>query len=241
MIDDVQSDGTATTQDLLDDLERGRGGGDALYYSTRDRTTTITMHISVTLLCFGLTIVYLRDQSGVSGFPTLPTLTWALLGIQLVAASVAVFSAQRAIVMNYRYDQTDRWDNNTSFAQVFAAIAGTFLVGGSASPLWFAVGVAATYAATLVVGRLGWLMAAGLVAGAAGSATYNDQWSSGLATSLAVVIGHTAWLPHPSRHRPAALHRVRSKHVGTAPIGRSSPRPHTPVGTGRRWRPISRR
>ena len=112
-----------------------------------------------------------------------------MASVQLIAAGVALFSAQRAIVRHYRYDQTDRSGPTTSFAQVFAAVTGTFLVGGSASPLWFAVGVAATYTATLVVGRLGWVMAGGLVGGAAASAAYNQQWTNGLATTSAVVIG----------------------------------------------------
>ena len=97
-----------------------------------------------------------------------------MLAVQGSIALAATLFAWRAFFGGHSYFQTDRWDNVCAWSQAAAAVTGTYVLNGTASPTWLAVGVVLAYASTLMVGISGWFFIAAVTAGAIGSATVND-------------------------------------------------------------------
>ena len=178
------------TDELLEQMAANRGEGYSLAFARSDGLVTTIMHWSVTLLCFGLAILVARADVAADGGPlTLSPLTWLLLAFQVAVAATATFLAWRAVNEGHSYDQTDLWDHTSVWLQIGAGVVGTYVLHGTASPTWLAVGVALAYASTLMVGVSGWMLVLFVVVGASGSATVNDQWTAtGLPWAVAVVV-----------------------------------------------------
>jgi methyl-accepting chemotaxis protein len=181
---------TRTTDDLLAQAEEGWGDGYTLAFGRADGLVTTFMHWGVALLCFGLALLVTRGEQGPAWLGQVPLLSWSLLGAQAVIALAATSFAWRAVRGHHSYLQTDRWDNVCAWSQAVAAVAGTYVLNGTASPTWLAVGVVLAYSATLMVGISGLFLTAAVTAGAIGSATVSDQWTAqGLPMTVAVLVG----------------------------------------------------
>jgi len=177
-----------SANDLLDQIEHSRGSGYSLIFSRTDRTLSIATHWGMAILSAVSTWLYLGLDAG-NVMSVLPTLLKVTLCGQVAVAVVTSLLAMRALRFRHSYAQTDLWDSATSLLHLALVVAGTFILGGALSPLWFVAVIGMTYLSMLLVGRTGYLLAAALGVGAGSSAWTNDGWSRPtLATTLALML-----------------------------------------------------
>jgi methyl-accepting chemotaxis protein len=177
-----------SVDELVEQAEVGWGEGYTLPYSRADASMTTLMHWTVALACLGLGVLVISVGDG-DVTTTIPLVLAGATAWQVVVAVTASAFAWRAFARRHSYYDTDRWDQVCTWSQTAGAVAGTFALGGTSSPTWFAVVVVMIYAATLMTGVSGLVYAALIGVAAGGTATLNGQWApETLPVTLAVVL-----------------------------------------------------
>ena len=210
--------GIAPSNEGIDRKISNRGGvGYSMYFAQRDFYATSGLHLGAAALSVG--VMALLATSGSSAVTSSALMwAWVLVGAQWVVALAATSLAFRAIRAHHTYEATDTWDHVTSLGHLSLVIAGTYLVAGAASPLWFAVAALVGYTANLMTGPTGRLPLLLVPMAAGGSAQ---------------VHGTVDWLHTPARrgayrrtcppvlvhagHGHRSVRRGRDEHVGSEP------------------------
>ena len=135
-----------TADAILADVARAKNGGASLQFTVRNAVETTLFQWSLVLLAAGLSWLWLAGQD-----LSVPTLLLATTALQVAVAAIATALAWRAAQRHLSYASTDRWDGGTGVLQLVALLAATVATGGSRSPLWIVVLLAAAYLATVLV------------------------------------------------------------------------------------------
>lgn len=175
---------TLTAGALKAGYEQIKEGGDSLRFTTRNLIETTVVQVGVAAFSAVVLWLYAANTAHVSVW------LWAILGVQVVVAGVAVTLAQRATRQHHTFEQTDWWDGITAATQLALIVAATCISGGVHSPMWFVSLVVCAYLASAWVGRRGEVTAVLLGLAAACSAQVNAQWTgAALPMTVAVCVG----------------------------------------------------
>ena len=179
------SNTTRTAEEILAGISRAKNGGASLTFTLRNAVETTALQWSLVGLSALISWLWLTSHHHV-----VPVTWYAVVAVSAVVAVTATGLAWRAYQQRTVFEETDWWDGITSAVQMALVMVLATLTGGSTSPLWLMVLLAAVYLATVLVYTAGWFVLGLLVAGAVTSAAVTGTWrGSDVAYAVALVIG----------------------------------------------------
>ena len=127
-----------SAEEILAEVARAKNGGASLTFTRRNAVETTVFQWSLVVLGAVLGGLWLSVND--------EPVTASLLGISVVQALVAATATVlgwQAYRFGAVYETTDRWDGTCGVLQMVALIAATLFTGGTQSPLWIVVLLAA--------------------------------------------------------------------------------------------------